>query len=274
MEEWEALFAFHFSMPLGRFGQPRRLRRNPDYAPLSAKQLALGLPAKAWKTVTWREGTRRPLRSRVARVRIRPAHRDHKLDQPREQEWLLIEWPCWEAEPRKYWMSNLAESISLHKLVALGKQRWITERDDQELKQKLGLSHFEGRGWRGFHHHTTLSIAAYGFLVAERSRFPLGPQRSSSTISSPTAARPPPLQLAAGLSGTTHTPSPPCASSSPDPCSVNFAAAPSAFLYAYDTSTSSPPDKQSGPERERPAHRVASPGGETCQQPGEAPPRR
>lgn len=155
----------------GRGRPASRLRRDPDHAPLSAKQLALGLPAKAWKTVTWREGTRRPLRSRFARVRIRPAHRDHKLHQPRELEWLLIEWPRGEAEPRKYWLSNLAECISLHDLVALGKQRWIIERDYQELKQELGLGHFEGRGWRGFHHYATLSIAAYGFLVTERSRF-------------------------------------------------------------------------------------------------------
>ena len=114
---------------------------------------------------------RRLLRSRFARVRIRPAHRDHKLHQPREQEWLLIEWPRGEAEPRKYWLSNLAESIKLRDLVALAKQRWIIERDYEELKQELGLGHFEGRGWRGFHHHATLSIAAYGFLVAERCRF-------------------------------------------------------------------------------------------------------
>jgi len=153
-------------------GRPaNRLRRDADHAPVSAKQLALSLPAKAWKTVTWREGTRRPLRSRFAALRIRPAHRDHKLHQPREQEWLLIEWPGGEAEPRKYWLSNLAESIRLRDLVALAKQRWIIERDYEELKQELGLGHFEGRGWRGFHHHGTLSIAAYGFLVAERCRF-------------------------------------------------------------------------------------------------------
>ena len=156
----------------GSRGRPAsRLRRDQEHTPLSAKQLALALPPKAWKTVTWREGTRRPLRSRFARVRIRAAHRDHKLHQPREQEWLLIEWPRGEAEPRKYWMSNLAENISLGDLVALGKHRWIIERDYEELKQELGLGHFEGRGWRGFHHHATLPIAAYGFLVAERSRF-------------------------------------------------------------------------------------------------------
>jgi SRSO17 transposase len=155
----------------GRGRPATRLRRDPHHTPLSAKQMALALPPKAWKTVTWREGARRPLRSRFAGVRIRPAHRDHKLHQPREQEWLLIEWPRGEAEPRKYWLSNLAENISLPNLVALAKQRWVIERDYEELKQELGLGHFEGRGWRGFHHHATLSIAAYGFLVAERCRF-------------------------------------------------------------------------------------------------------
>jgi SRSO17 transposase len=155
----------------GRGRPASRLRRDPDHAPLSVKRLALGLPAKAWKTVTWREGTRHPLRSRFAAVRVRPAHRDHKLQPPREQEWLLIEWPRGETEPRKYWFSNLPENIPLRDLVALAKQRWIIERDYEELKQELGLGHFEGRGWRGFHHHATLCIAAYGFLVAERSRF-------------------------------------------------------------------------------------------------------
>jgi SRSO17 transposase len=84
---------------------------------------------------------------------------------------MLIEWPSGEAEPTKYWLSNLAENTGLRDLVALGKQRWIIERDYQELKQELGLGHFDGHGWRGFHHHATLCIAAYGFLVAERSRF-------------------------------------------------------------------------------------------------------
>jgi len=156
---------------LGRGRPASRVRRDAEHTPVSAKQLALSLPAKAWKTVTWREGTRHPLRSRFAAVRVRPAHRDHKLTQPREAEWLLTEWPRGEAEPRKYWMSNLAKDIRLRDLVALAKQRWIIERDYEELKQELGLGHFEGRGWSGFHHHATLCIAAYGFLVAERSRF-------------------------------------------------------------------------------------------------------
>lgn len=149
----------------GRGRPASRLRRNREHAPVSAKQLALSMPAKAWKTVTWREGTRHPLPSGFAAVRIRAAHRDQKIHQSRETEWLLIEWPRDQAEPTKYWLSNLAENSRLRDLVALGKQRWIIERDYQELKQELGRGHFEGRGWLGFHHHATLCIAAYAFLV-------------------------------------------------------------------------------------------------------------
>lgn len=176
----------------GRGRPANRVRRDAEHAPVSAKQLALSLPAKAWKTVTWREGTRHPLRSRFAAVRIRPAHRDHKLTLPREPEWLLIEWPRGETEPRKYWMSNLAKNIRLRNMVALAKQRWIIERDYEELKQELGLGHFEGRGWRGFHHHATLCIAAYGFLVAERSRF--SPSARGGHLGLPVPQLPPNFQ--------------------------------------------------------------------------------
>ena len=84
---------------------------------------------------------------------------------------MLIEWPTEESEPTKYWLATLSADAKLAALVKLAKHRWIIERDYQELKQELGLGHYEGRGWRGFHHHGTLCIAAYGFLVAERSRF-------------------------------------------------------------------------------------------------------
>ena len=84
------------------------------------------------------------------------------------EEWLLIEWPKGEAEPTKYWLSTLPEDIAFERMVDIAKMRWRIERDYQELKQELGLGHFEGRGWRGFHHHATLCIAAYGFLIAER----------------------------------------------------------------------------------------------------------
>ena len=102
---------------------------------------------------------------------IRPAHRDDWRAEPHPEEWLLIEWPKTESEPIKYWLSTLPASTKLKALVALAKQRWIIEQNYEELKQELGLGHYEGRGWRGFHHHATLCIAAYGFLLAERSRF-------------------------------------------------------------------------------------------------------
>jgi SRSO17 transposase len=112
------------------------------------------------------------MRSRFAAVRVRVAHRDYWRKKPHPEQWLLIEWPTTEKEPTKYWLSNLDAAITLRKLVAIAKLRWRIERDYEELKQELGLGHFEGRNWRGFHHHATLSIAAYGFLVLERCLFP------------------------------------------------------------------------------------------------------
>ena len=103
---------------------------------------------------------------------MRPAHRDTELSEPRAEEWLLIEWPQGEAEPTKYWLATLPEEISFEGLVDVAKLRWRIERDHQELKQELGLGDYEGRGWRGFHHHASLCIAAYGFLIAERGALP------------------------------------------------------------------------------------------------------
>src|SRR5919206_311051 len=94
-----------------------------------------------------------------------------RLSEPRAEEWFLAEWPEGEEEPTEYWLSTLPEAATLEELVAAAKLRWRIERDFEELKQELGLGHFEGRGWRGFHHHASLCIAAYGFLVAERCRF-------------------------------------------------------------------------------------------------------
>jgi SRSO17 transposase len=150
---------------------PRLLQRNPKHSPKSVKQLAASLPAAAWKSVVWRQGTNQKLRSRFAALRVRPAHRDYWRAQPHPEEWLLIEWPKTDQEPTKYWFSTLPPETKLADLVRIAKHRWIIERDYEELKQELGLGHFEGRGWRGFHHHGTLCIAAYGFLVAERNRF-------------------------------------------------------------------------------------------------------
>jgi SRSO17 transposase len=155
----------------GRGQPPKRLRRDAKHRPVAVRALAQGLPERAWKSITWRPGTKGHLRSRFAALRVRPAHRDEKRTEARLEEWLLMEWPKGEAEPTKYWLSTLPAETKLRDLVFLAKLRWIIERDYEELKQELGLGHFEGRGWRGFHHHATLCIAAYGFLVAERNRF-------------------------------------------------------------------------------------------------------
>jgi len=155
--------------PKGR--PPKLLGRDKKHQPVSTKQLAIALPETAWKQITWREGSKKNLRSRFAAVRVRTAHRDYQQSEPHPEEWLLIEWPKGVDEPTRYWLSNLPAATKRSDLVRIAKHRWIVERDYEELKQELGLGHFEGRGWRGFHHHATLCIAAYGFLVAERSLF-------------------------------------------------------------------------------------------------------
>ena len=156
----------------GKRGRPAQLlQRSTDCQPVSVKQLAMNLPNSAFKQITWREGTDRKLQSRFAAVRVRPAHRDYEKAEPYPEEWLLIEWPKGEAEPTKYWISTLPATTRLKELIKIAKHRWIIERDYEELKQELGLGHFEGRNWRGFHHHATLCIAAYGFLIAERNLF-------------------------------------------------------------------------------------------------------
>jgi len=158
--------------PRGTMGRPPQLlHRSTDHQPVSVKQLAMSLPPTVFREITWREGTDRKLQSRFAAVRVRAAHRDYEQAEPHEEEWLLIEWPRGEKEPTKYWVSTLPPATKLKALIKMAKHRWIIERDYEELKQELGLGHFEGRNWRGFHHHATLCIAAYGFLVAERNRF-------------------------------------------------------------------------------------------------------
>jgi SRSO17 transposase len=159
---------------------PTLLRRDGKHQPVSVKELALGLPRRAWRPIRWREGAAEWLSSRFARVRILAANRDYNLTESRSEEWLLIEWPEGEKEPAKYWLSNLPKNIAFRQLVDTAKLRWRIERDYQELKQEVGLGHFEGRGWRGFHHHATLCIAAYGFLVSERETIPPSRPRASA----------------------------------------------------------------------------------------------
>ena len=167
----------------GRGRKPSRVRRDAEHRPVSAKTLATTLPQEAWREVSWREGSNQTLTSRFAAVRIRPASRDWKLAAPHPLEWLLIEWPEGEREPTKYWLSTLPDDTPIEVLVDTAKLRWRIERDYEELKSELGLAHFEGRGWRGFHHHATLCIAAYGFLIRERAAFPpSGPRRLQGAV--------------------------------------------------------------------------------------------
>ena len=128
----------------------------------------MALPAQAWPTVSWREGTNNERSSRFAGLRVRPAHRDYLRPEMRPEEWLLIEWPEGDAEPTKYFLTTAPREATLEQMVFVTKMRWRIKRDYQDLKQDFGLGHYEGRGWRGFHHHATLSIAAYGFLMAQR----------------------------------------------------------------------------------------------------------
>jgi len=154
-------------------GRPRsRPRPGEVPAPQPLRALAQGLPPTTWRTVTWRAGSKGPLTSRFARFPVWCAHawrRGGPLA-PR-QETCLVEWPPDEAAPTKYWLADLRrEAAGLRRLVRLAKGRWRIEQDYRELKDELGLDHFEGRSWTGWHHHVTLVSMAYAFLVLERAR--------------------------------------------------------------------------------------------------------
>lgn len=152
----------------GRGRPPSMPRRTRTRQPVSVEALARNLPPSAFQTISWREGTKAPLKGRFAAARVRRAGGNEGRARLHEEQWLLIEWPAQDAEPLKYYLSNLPADTSLNELVTMAHRRWRIERDYQELKQEFGLDHYEGRGWRGFHHHASLSIAAYGYLVAER----------------------------------------------------------------------------------------------------------
>jgi SRSO17 transposase len=154
----------------GKGRHSKNLRRGRGHQPVSVRTLALGLPATKWRPVRWREGTRGMMQSRFAALRVRAAHRDEGRSEPRPREWLLIDWPRGEKEPTKYWLSTIPQEASLQELVGLSSIRWRIERDYEEMKGELGLDHYEGRNWLGFHHHGALCIAAYAFLAAERAR--------------------------------------------------------------------------------------------------------
>ena len=155
--------------PYSGMGRPPVMpRRTAKRQPMNVKALAQSLPDSAFHNISWREGTNERLTGRFAALRVRCAGGNVGKARLLAEQWLLIEWPADQAEPEKYYLSTLPETTALNDLVGAAHMRWRIERDYQDLKQDLGLGHYEGRGWRGFHHHATLSIAAYGFLMAQR----------------------------------------------------------------------------------------------------------
>jgi len=140
----------------------------PDREHTQVKKLASSLPARAWRTVTYRDRDGEKIRSRFAFVRVIAARpvTEHRLA-PRE-EWLIIEWPKGIDGPTDYWLSNLPATTTHERLARLARLRWTIELDYRQLKGELGLDHYEGRSYLGFHHHCALVIAAHGFLTLER----------------------------------------------------------------------------------------------------------
>ena len=161
--------------PSGRPGHPRRHPRLVDLPPvLSLLAVAQSLPSSAWRLVTWRAGTKGPQSSRFALLRAWAAHGWKRSVHPlRAPEWLLIQWPKDATEPSDYWMlwnPNRTGAPSLRSAVHAARGRWKIEQDYRELKDELGLDHFEGRGWLGWHHHVTLVSLAFCFLRSEQAR--------------------------------------------------------------------------------------------------------
>jgi SRSO17 transposase len=184
------------------------LRCAPGHPPSPVK--ALAQPQPAYQQVSWRQGSNALLSSRFAAVRVCAAHRDYWQSEQRSEEWLPIEWPEGATEPVKYFLSTAPQQASLEQLVFVAKMRWRIERDDQELRQELGR--YKGRGWIGFHHHATLSIAAYGFLVAQQLRSGKQVKKTSSTATCLRYSELRPTRLhRCALSGMKRTRSTPCA---------------------------------------------------------------
>src|SRR3954464_7016004 len=213
----------------GRGRPPTRLRRSPEHQPVSVKDLALGLANKAWRTVTWREGSQADLTSRFAALRVRPAHRDTLRSQPWPEEWLLIEWPAGAEEPAKYWLSNLPPRTPLKDLVHTAKARWLIERDYQELKQEIGLGHYEGPRLARLPSsrqplHRSLRLPGGRALPFPPSS-PLHPPKARGTCAT---RRLPAAWCRSDLSGTCRTPSPPSAAVSRSASSASCHAVPAA----------------------------------------------
>src|SRR5947209_2249691 len=152
-----------------RRGRPTRCVRSGEKKPVSVKALALA-NEKRFRNVTWREGSRGKLASRFCATRVNTAPDGNHGQASGPEVWLLVEWPTGEPEPAKYYLCDLPKSTSLHQLVATARGRWRVEQDYQQMKEELGLDHFEGRSWTGWHHHVTMVMLAHLFLRLEQTR--------------------------------------------------------------------------------------------------------
>jgi SRSO17 transposase len=167
-------------------------------APTAPRPIATIASTLRHRRVTWREGSRGPQAARFAAVRLRTAHGHRQGNGPGAEVWLVSEWATGEPAPTKFYLSSLPPKTSLRTLVRLGKLRWRIERDYQELKSELGLDHFEGRTWHGFHHHVALCATAHAFLALRRALFPPVPDPmdvGAGASASPTHSAPAPIGL-------------------------------------------------------------------------------
>jgi SRSO17 transposase len=151
---------------------PARSRRASAYGdqrPLTLREVAEE-NRRRFRTLTWREGAKGPLTSRWWAGRVQTAWHWQEGEEPGSPLWLLIEWPKEETEPTKYYLCHLPEELSRKRLVQIARGRWRVELDYQQMKEELGLDHFEGRSWTGWHHHVTLVMLAHLFLRLEQQR--------------------------------------------------------------------------------------------------------
>jgi SRSO17 transposase len=154
--------------PPRRTGRGRPRVKPADVGPpVSVSALSRGWPEKSWQRVTWREGSKGAMTSRFAAARVLPSHGYQHGGVKEESCWLLVEWPEGEEAPIKFWLANLPPDTDILSLVRFAKIRWWIEQGYQQLKDELGLDHYEGRSWRGWHHHVTLTMLAFGYLVLE-----------------------------------------------------------------------------------------------------------
>ena len=152
----------------GMVGRRRSVAR-PDHKPESVRALARRLPARAWRTLSCRTTPAgEDVSSRFAFVRVVATHPVRNNNLPPREEWLIIEWPRGEDAPSDYWLSNLPADTARERLARLARLRWTIELDYRQLKGELGLDHYEGRNYAGFHHHTALVTCAHAFLTLER----------------------------------------------------------------------------------------------------------